>query len=320
MVGRNLWILLGLSGVVIVVAGVLAVSTLQDVARDRFIAVGSGSALVLVRPDGSDLTRRDGQAPDGGADWSPEGGMLAYSHGGEMRLLDTEREGAAPRTLGRGSAPAWSPDGQRLAYVDGGGRAAVSGLSGAPGLVTRAPAESVSWSADGTLLTAYRGGIFSVPSVDRTEQIASIPGPVALWSNDGRYAYVIDQVGLVRVPLDGTEPKRIVTLSGGGSIGAVDASPSGKRVVIEVADPGGGQHLELVNTDTGDAERLIEEGPPIQRAPSYSPDAARLAFVGAEGLRRARPAVDRRVDGRRRAPGRGISDVPPRTPAWEPPG
>jgi hypothetical protein len=128
-----------------------------------------------------------GQADHPGS-WSPDGATIAFTRssnpsvGPRGRLTVDEavwivgHDGAGPRQLGEGSAPAFSPDGTRLAYVSTRDRygevcsgevcrlAAEVYLMGADGAgqrritVSGASEDSPAWSPDGGSLAVVRSG------------------------------------------------------------------------------------------------------------------------------------------------------------------
>ncbi len=139
----------------------------------------------------------------GGADWSPDGTLLAFaadhprgSTYDGIHVVDPAR--GTDRLVVPGEEvyqPAWSPDGTRIAYVnlqqifvaneDGSGRTAVVTMDG------NAYPSSPSWSPDGSHIVYAAGGRLYVVGLDGSAPSPLVKGFNPTWSPDGNtIAYV----------------------------------------------------------------------------------------------------------------------------------
>ena len=93
---------------------------LAYICGNDFLSEGSGSALFVIRPDGTDRLRirtrtRGAYWPS----WAPDGNRIAFASGPRPSAqVYTIRLDGAERTLiaRHATAPAWSPDGSTIAY------------------------------------------------------------------------------------------------------------------------------------------------------------------------------------------------------------
>ena len=163
-----------------------------------------GVRLLTPRGNGKSIFECTGPCPEvGGADWSPDGTLLAFAsdhpRGGTydgLHVVDPAR--GTDRLLAPGSLiyePAWSPDGTRIAYVDlqqifvvnedGSGRTAVVTING------NAYPSHPSWSPDGSRIVYSAGGWLYVVGLDGSAPSPLVMGFSPTWSPDGNMiAYV----------------------------------------------------------------------------------------------------------------------------------
>lgn len=247
----------------------------------RTVSKGSGSGLVTLRADGA------GTRLVLGADerasiaffhppaWSPDGQRLAFtvetgaqSLGGDIFSVDVG-SGTTKRLTrgGRSIHPVWSPDGKTIAFS----RLAVD--------------EQTSGGTASVWLMGSNGS-HARPVTRPGRHAGDLPGS---FSPDGRL------VAFTRFAKDGTTNVQTVALDGSErrrlqSDGADPAySPSGNQIAFTSDRDRNGElttdpfstpasELYLMDSDGTDALRLTTTEDIDERLPSWSSDAARLAF------------------------------------------
>jgi hypothetical protein len=224
----------------------LAAASSPALAQNGQLAAVVDGRLVTLNPDGSGL--RTLWAPQDGVirdlAWSPEGNRIAFSHAGQIVVVDVvARRGA---TLTRGTSPGWSND-DRIGFLRGTQTFSVPAGGGEPSqLAFNVPADAPlgwapnlsniafvgplglilngvldplatdvvgapAWSPAGNRIAFARdGGLFIVPAALGLETLVTTgrAGPPR-WSPDGRaLLYAVDG-GLRTVPADGGEPRAV---------------------------------------------------------------------------------------------------------------
>ena len=107
---------------------------------------GSGNQLWVRRWDDLDPSPVRGTEDGGQPDVSPDGEEVAFSQGGEIKVVSLQ--GGPVRTLTTGGWPRWSPDGYVYVLTDS-GSVRVPATGGPPEPVTRAAeGEQISWVSD----------------------------------------------------------------------------------------------------------------------------------------------------------------------------
>ncbi len=202
---------------------------------------------------------------------SPDGAMVAYAAGPptKMQILVRQVTGGRIISLTGDSAgnhrwPRWSPDGSRIAYQTDRGIDVIPALGGQPRPVARLRDESA-WVPGQGLLAGFA------------------------WSPDGRYiAYATGVVGegIVIVPVDGGEPRR---LDGVRYLHSLAWSPDGSRLAC-VSDNSefvfgqayfgneGGSSIWIVPVDGSDPVRVTDDQS-LNMSPQWSKDGRQLFWV-----------------------------------------
>lgn len=172
------------------------------------------------------------------SDWSPDGSRVAYESGG--KIVVSNRDGTAARSIAVGLQPAWSPDGHRIAFV----KVNVDGLwlvnpdGSGEHRVTTSRDRDPAWSPDGGKLVTARwssgGWSVTVMDADGSGARALAEGYKPTWSPDG------ESVAYTRHDRD-DEELRVVRADGTGDRSLTanlvndyspDWSPDGSRIVF----------------------------------------------------------------------------------------
>ena len=241
--------------------------------------------------------------------WSPDGKSLLFNSGG--RLFTIGPSGGQPKQLDTGFADrcnndhGFSPDGKQLAishHLEG--RSLIYVLpsqGGTPRQVTElGPSYWHGWSPDGKTLAycAERNGNFDIytiaaaggAEVSLTDAAGLDDGPE--YSPDGRHIYFNSQrtgaMRIWRMNSDGTNPIQI-TNDEGYADWFPHPSPDGKWIVFLSYDKSVTGHpanqevvLRIMPTTSPAKARVIARlfgGQGTINVPSWSPDAASIAFV-----------------------------------------
>ena len=163
-----------------------------------------GVRILTPRGNGKFIFACTGWCPEvGGADWSPDGTLLAFANEHPrgatydgLHVVEPAR--GTDRLLVPGSQiyqPAWSPDGTRIAYVnlqqifvvneDGSGRTPVVTING------NGYPSHPSWSPDASRIVYSAGGWLYVVGLDGSAPSPLVEGANPTWSPDGKtIAYV----------------------------------------------------------------------------------------------------------------------------------
>jgi WD40-like Beta Propeller Repeat len=136
---------------------------------------GGTGGIMIVKADGTGLTRVTNTVTDGEPTWSPDGTKLAFIHvsAGRRRLVTANLDGTGltviTSTLERDADdPEWSPDGSRLTFSDFADIYVVNADGSNLRNLTNGPTEPArsdhpSWSPDGTRIAyAYASSIKAV--------------------------------------------------------------------------------------------------------------------------------------------------------------
>jgi TolB protein len=165
------------------------------------------------------------------AQWSPDGGTLAFSRAAsestdpdDFSTCLVRRDGSDVRCLGAGSGARWSPDGRRLLITapsaQSPGDLYVMGADGSNRrrlLATRPTEQPEDWSPDGKriLFTRYhdasgRDADVYVMRADGTRLRKLAHGRSAVWSPDGRrILYIRNYSELYVMNADGSRKRSI---------------------------------------------------------------------------------------------------------------
>jgi hypothetical protein len=181
------------------------------------------------------VTDRDGHNPrpithgeDDDADWSPDGGRVAFSRlmaeGYRLFVVNADGTGESMLTVdgfaGDARHPSWSPDGSRLAFECGVNTVRAICVVNADGsgfaqLTTLASlAYAPSWSPDGLHIAFTQAGMVAVMNADGSDVHVLAAGDLPAWSPDGtRVAFTAhgSAAGIYVINADGTSLVRVTT-------------------------------------------------------------------------------------------------------------
>jgi Tol biopolymer transport system component len=187
--------------------------------------------IQIVRLDGSDrrtLTSSDNWDVD--AQWSPDGGRLAFTRGGRGNLdwpntaiWTIRRDGTDLRRLGPGSDARWSPDGTKLVFDAPTARTQgdvfvmnADGTNRRQLLATRKLEGAAGWSPDGKkiLFTRFndssgRNADAFVMNVDGTNIRRLAQGVAGSWSPNGKRIVYTNSLQLRIMNADGSHKRKI---------------------------------------------------------------------------------------------------------------
>jgi Tol biopolymer transport system component len=267
---------------------------------------GYAGVLWVMNPDGSAQRRL---APAHAGPWSPDGEKIAIG-GDDIYVINADGSGHERLTSDPGydDDPAWSPDGRQIAFTRFSDNAAadiyVMNADGSEQrLVTRiaqrigAYRGELAWSpvGDKIAFVSRRGSTLeiSVMNSDGSEQRRLTRNKVGdrnpVWSPDGRRIAYESNWQIWVMNADGSGQRRL-THNGGRNFNPA-WSPDGRRIAFErrlgryqevdwCSGCGGALFFEVhvMNADGSGQRQLTPEGA-RNRAPSWSPDGRKIAFV-----------------------------------------
>jgi len=253
--------------------------------------------------------------------WSPDGSSILYD--GYRGIYVIDANGANPRQVAEdGLHPAWSPDSSTIVYTRTGGYTG-SGAYEAPGFAwyerryetfvmqadgtylikiadsgtTPAWGTLTAWSPDGSFVL-YSDGVEILAASSNgtgTRQITDTLGDTSSWdpvlSPDGTliaYRRGRDYGSIHVIAIDGSEPVLVTHDTDRWDVPAW--SPDSKRLAYSTALGFGGvqsDHIVVVDADGQGARNLTSDHARLGEGravfPAWSPDGARIAFIGRPG-------------------------------------
>ncbi len=280
--------------------------------------------LLAVSPDGADLLvadevgqtefkgplwvvpalggspRRLGETSGGGAAWSPDGQMIAYTDGSDVYVAKSD--GSEPHKVftvpNNAYFPAWSADGKAIRFTN----ASTTGSGGElwqvnadgqdahlllPGWHTPPQECCGRWTADGKyFLFGSRGNIWARQEKGRwfgkadSEPIQLTSGPMyffsALPSKDGKKLFVVGALSRGELTRYDTKSATFAPFLSGISADGVSFSRDGGWVAY-VSYP----DTTLWKSKADGSQRVQLSFPPLMpELPTWSPDGKQIAFYG----------------------------------------
>lgn len=228
-------------------------------ARERLYLLtlfrGSEVFLQVTQPDGTELGKAiraqsfdSVVAPDLSAAISPDGKWIAYYVNYSELVKDTlamviysetrvcDRDGKVIATLKGLTHPTWTPDGKLV----------VAGTSALPG---------------GPYLPEAKTGLFMLDTLDAQprEIVHGLEAPSApCVSPDGKRLAFVESKAAWICNIDGTDRKKILTLTGGGTVHSIAWSPDGKAIATCFSGPWGDPAVNIVDIEKDQSLRVFD--------------------------------------------------------------
>lgn len=253
--------------------------------RSNLVAFVKGGQIYSVPIDGSSAAKQlfTARGTNGSAEWSPDGGRLAFeSSRGDHALIGVYTGADQPilwlaPAFSRDGSPRWSPDGRRIAFVR------FSSAGGAPdSILVRRPNPWSIWVADATTGTATA---FWTSSKTLRGSVPNTDGGTNLHWGSGRIVFLSYQDGwphLYSIP-DGGGAATLLT-PGKFMAEHIAMSPDGKWMVFAAnagADPLDldRRHVVKVPVDRA-APEVMTPGAGLEWGPRVTGNGT-LAFIAA---------------------------------------
>jgi len=250
---------------------------------------GAGE-IYTMKPDGTGTIRIT--FPTGGnADpaFSPDGTKIAFRSGSrtnyEISVMNADGSGRVQLTdtSSAEQEPAWSPDGQKIAFV-----ANSFDVDGQTDL------EIWTMNADGTGRTQVTNNAFPDTQPAWSPDGARIAFVSARTGDTNRNVYVMDADGSDQTSITPNSPAGCSSNCYGGHDDDPTWSPDGQKIAYvhgygPPSNPFAGGGLPNIWTmdPTGANKTNVSNDPDVSAVtPAYSPDGARIVFVGATGTNR----------------------------------
>lgn len=129
---------------------------------DRENEQGEGRFVYVMKADGSGVKQLSTMPDSAFPDWSPAGSQIAFSHNGDIFVINTDGSGETNLTNSeeRDEHPKFSPDGQRIAWIRSIGNNTTIYVMNADGndpmqITTGGQIYRFEWSVDGRIFTNW---------------------------------------------------------------------------------------------------------------------------------------------------------------------
>ena len=266
-----------------------------DGRRLATVAGGFKGVVFVVNADGTHLRQLTHPFDDSGAVGSPDHQKIAFvrtvsdplSHEpGPSTVYVVNRDGTGLRRIAFGDAVAWAPDSAQVTFAQDGDIYSAAVAGGAVRQLTSGPEDdsAPAWSSNGATIAFTRALAGSARDICLVDSSRAGP-PVCLsagasapaWSPDGSMiAFAVGdrstaetaRIGVIRP--DGSERRLI-----GQGYAPAWAPDSRRLAFVDLSRTQDGS-LALVNVD-GTGMTTLNMPPSLPEAPSWSPDASRLA-------------------------------------------